>query len=152
MTPFSRQIGVTHRCTMRYRERELADTGLAGCHVHYLTVLLRRPGITQEELARELNVNKSSVTRQLAALEDKGYVRREPCPEDRRSQRVYPTERAQALQPRIQEVLRAWRAYLTEDFTEEEKALLDDLMGRVAQRAQAYVKGGDTLCARSSDT
>lgn len=152
MPPFSRQIGVTHRCTMRYRERELADTGLAGCHVHYLTALFRQPGMTQEELARELNVNKSSVTRQLTGLEEKGYIRREPEPTDRRIWRVYPTDKADALKPRLFDTLRAWREYLTADFTPEEKALLDDLMGRVAQRAEAYVKGGKTLCEQSSDT
>ena len=74
--PFMQQISITYRCAMRFREDELADTGLAGCQTPYLTALYRHPGISQEELARTLNVNKSSVARQLSALEDKGYIRR----------------------------------------------------------------------------
>ena len=142
MHPFMRQISVTYRCAMRYRERELEDTGLAGCQTPYLLALYRQEGLTQEELARSLNVNKSSVTRQLAALEEKGYIRREADPDDRRSLRVYPTDRAVALQERMRRVLRDWSAYLTADFTDEERETLSRLMSRVAERAEAYVKGG----------
>ena len=141
MHPFMRQISVTYRCAMRYRERELADTGLAGCQTPYLMALYRHEGLTQEELARYLNVNKSSVTRQLAALEEKGYIRREPDPQDRRSLLVYPTEKANELRERMRHVLRDWSDYLTADFTEAERETLSRLMSRVADRAEAYVKG-----------
>lgn len=143
MHPFMRQISVTYRCAMRYRERELSDTGLAGCHTPYLLALYRHEGMTQEELARYLHVNKSSVTRQLAALEEKGYIRREPDPDDRRSLLVYPTEQALALRERMRRVLRDWSAYLTGDFTDEERETLSRLMARVAERAESYVNGGE---------
>lgn len=149
--PFMQQISITYRCAMRFREKELADTGLAGCQTPYLTALCRRPGITQEELARELNVNKSSVTRQLCALEDKGYVRREGDPRDKRSLLVYPTEQTLEMMNRIFSCYGAWNEYLTQDFTEEEKAELSRLMLRIAARADAYVKGGSGSCAPSDD-
>lgn len=142
MHPFMRQISVTYRCAMRYRERELEDTGLAGCQTPYLLALYRHEGLTQEELARYLNVNKSSVARQLAALEEKGYIRREADPADRRSLLVYPTEKANELQDRMRRVLRDWSDYLTADFTAEERETLSRLMSRVAERAESYVKGG----------
>ena len=139
--PFMQQISVTYRCAMRFREKELADTGLSGCQTPYLTALCRHPGMTQEELARELNVNKSSVTRQLCALEEKGYVRREGDPHDKRSLRVYPTEQTQKMMGRIFGCYGAWNEYLTQDFTEAEKAELSRLMLRIARRAEEYVKG-----------
>ena len=142
MHPFMRQISVTYRCAMRYRERELEDTGLAGCQTPYLLALYRHEGLTQEELARYLNVNKSSVARQLAALEEKGYIRREADHADRRSLLVYPTEKANELQDRMRRVLRDWSDYLTADFTAEERETLSRLMSRVAERAESYVKGG----------
>lgn len=152
MHPFMRQISVTYRCAMLYRERELADTGLAGCQTPYLTALCRHPGLTQEELARHLNVNKSSVARHLAVLEEKGYVRRDPSPDDRRILRAYPSEKTIALLPRLQQVFHDWSDYLTADFTPEERETLSRLMIRVADRAEAYVKGGDASCAPSDAT
>ena len=143
MHPFMRQISITYRCAMRFRENELADTGLAGCQTPYLTTLFRCPGISQKEMARSLNVNKSSVARQLASLEDKGYVRREPSACDKRILLVYPTEKALALKSRLYDCYGSWSSYLTQDFSEEEKEMLSRLMVRIAERAEDYVKGGD---------
>ncbi len=152
MHPFMRQISITYRCAMRFRERELADTGLAGCQTPYLTALYRQPGMSQEELARELNVNKSSVTRQLSALEEKGYIDRLPDPVDKRSQLVFPTEKALALKDRLYHCYHDWNCYLTQDFTEEEQAELSRLMAKIAARADRYVKGGCSVCEPLENT
>ena len=152
MHPFMRQISITYRCAMRFRERELADTGLAGCQTPYLTALYRQPGISQEELARTLNVNKSSVTRQLSVLEERGYVCRKPSATDKRITLVYPTAQATALMDRIFACYGSWNSYLTQDFTEEEKSTLYQLMVRIAARAEDYVKGGDCACEPSENT
>lgn len=143
MPPLMRQINITARCANLYRDRQLAGTGLAGCHTSYLLTLYRMPGASQEELARDLNVNKSTVARHLAVMEEKGYVRREPSPDDRRSLLVFPTEKALALKDQLHDILRTWSAYLTADFTPEERETLSGLMARVAQRAESYVKGVD---------
>ena len=150
--PFMRQISITYRCAMRFRETELEDTGLAGCQTPYLTALFRQPGISQEEISRQLNVNKSSVTRQLAILEEKGYIRRQSSESDRRLLLVYPTDKALAIKERLYRCYHDWSSYLTKDFTDEEQALLSDLMARIAQRAEDYVKGGDCACERSENT
>lgn len=152
MHPFMRQISITYRCAMRFRENELADTGLAGCQTPYLTALFRHPGVSQEELARELNVNKSSVTRQLSVLEDKGYIRREPSKADKRILLVYLSEQGEGLINRIFACYGNWSQYLTQDFTEEEQETLSRLMSRIARRAEDYVKGGDCTCAPLENT
>ena len=152
MHPFMRQINIISRCATMYRDRALSDTGLAGCHTPYILALYRIPGCTQEELARDLNVNKSSVARQLAVLEERGFIRREPAPGDRRSQLVYPTQKALDLQPRIRQVLREWKAYLTGELTPQEQEVLSGLICRVADRAERYVKGGDASCGLSDNT
>lgn len=152
MHPFMRQISITYRCAMQFREKELADTGLSGGQTPYLTALYRRPGLSQEEMAQELNVNKSSVARQLAMLEEKGYVERLPDPKDKRSLLIFPTEKAHAVHDRIFQCYGAWNTYLTQDFTEEEQEALSHLMARIARRAEMYVKGENDSCAPSSAT
>lgn len=152
MHPFMRQISITHRCAKLYRGEKLADTGLAGVHTPYLMALYKSPGISQEALARHLYVNKSSVTRHLNNLEASGFVRREPSPEDRRVLLVYPTDKALALRERIRETIHDWNAYLTEDLSDTERAQLSALMGKIALRAEAYVKGGEAPCGSSDNT
>ena len=152
MHPFMRQIAITYRCALQFREKELADTGLSGCHTPYLTALYRRPGLSQEEMARELNVNKSSVTRQLAILEEKGYVERRGDPKDKRSLLIYPTEKSLSLQERIYSCYGAWSRLLTRDFTEDEKNELSRLMGKIAEKAEIYVKGAEGKCPPLQNT
>lgn len=152
MHPFMRQIAITYRCALRFREKELTDTGLSGCQTPYLTALYRRPGISQEEMARELNVNKSSVTRQLSALEEKGYVERRADPLDKRSLLIFPTPKALELHDRIFLCYRDWSRYLTEDFSPQEQAELSRLMAKIAKKAEDYVKGGGEKCAPSQNT
>ena len=152
MHPFMKQISVIYRCAMMYRENELGETGLAGNHTPCLLALYRNPGISQEELARQVHHNKSTITRQLAALEAGGYVRREPSPDDRRATLVYPTEKALALQGRIRSILHGWNDYLTADLTEDERETLSRLIERVTERAERYVNGGDSTCGSSENT
>ena len=80
----------------RYRAEQLAPLELKSCHAGYLLEICACPGISQEQLSRRIYANKSNVARQLATLEESGYVERRPGEEDRRVMRVYPTERALA--------------------------------------------------------
>ena len=82
------------RCMNRYRTEQLAPLELKSCHAGYLLAICACPGITQEQLSRRIYANKSNVARQLAVLEESGYVLRQPGEADRRVMRVYPTEKA----------------------------------------------------------
>ena len=54
------------RCAAQYRSERLAALGLKSCHASYLMGICDCPGISQEQLARRIYQNKSSVARQLA--------------------------------------------------------------------------------------
>jgi len=124
------------RCSNQFRSERLRDTGLCGQHCAYILRVCREPGTTQDAIAREICVNKSNVTRQLAALEQNGFVERRPCEADSRAMEVYPTEKALAVLPEVRAVLREWNECITADFTEEEKTQFLDLLARAADRAE----------------
>ena len=139
MPSFTHSLNIIDRCTQMERSAVLKELGVCGGQVPYLLRLCRCPGISQEELARALYFNKSTVTRQIAALERQGLVRRELSPEDRRRQLVYPTERALEIAPKIRKLVCGWNDYLLADLTEEERLQLQALMERVSQRARDYI-------------
>lgn len=136
MPSISRYIMMISRCSNQFRSERLRDTGLCGQHCAYILRVCREPGTTQDAIAREICVNKSNVTRQLAALEQNGFVERRPCEADSRAMEVYPTEKALAALPEVRAVLREWNECITADFTEEEKAQFLDLLARAADRAE----------------
>ena len=136
MPSINRYIMTIARCSNQFRSERLRDTGLCGQHCAYILRVCREPGTTQDAIAREIYVNKSNVTRQLAALEQNGFVERRPCETDSRAMEVYPTEKALAELPEVHAVLREWNECITADFTEEEKEQFKDLLARAAERAQ----------------
>lgn len=60
---------------------------------------LQGPGIVQEKISREICVNKSNVTRQLATLEEKGLITRQQDMEDRRVCEYTPPRRCRSCFP-----------------------------------------------------
>ena len=139
MPSISRYIMMIARCSNQFRSERLRDTGLCGQHCAYILRVCREPGTTQDAIAREIYVNKSNVTRQLATLEQNGFVERRPCETDSRAREVYPTEKALAVLPEVREVLRTWNEAITADFTEEEKIQFMDLLSRAADCARRCV-------------
>ena len=136
MPSISRYIMMISRCSNQFRSERLRDTGLCGQHCAYILRVCREPGTTQDAIAREICVNKRNVPRQLAALEQNGFVERRPCEADSRAMEVYPTEKALAALPEVRAVLREWNECITADFTEEEKTQFLDLLARAADRAE----------------
>jgi len=102
------------RCGMQYRNEQLAPFGLKSSHASYLLEICRSPGISQDTLAKRICFNKSNIARQIAVLEEGGFVRRKAGAEDKRVMELYPTEKTLELMPQIRQVLRSWRSYLME--------------------------------------
>lgn len=143
MSLIMRNIGVSWRCANLYRTAKFEHAGF-GCYQYsYLLNVCRYPGISQDGLAKLIYIHKSTVARQLAALEEKGFVERRPDPEDKRLLRVYPTEKAMAVQDMITGVLQDWDALVTDEFTAEERETLERLTHRLAERAKRVVEALD---------
>lgn len=136
MPSMNRSLNVIGRCAALFRARRLEGTDIGPCDQPYLFYICHHPGVSQDALGRALYVNKSSVTRHLARLEEAGLLTRRPLEEDRRVLLVYPTERALAALPLLREVGAAWRERLTEGFTPDEVAQFEDLLARAMQNAE----------------
>jgi DNA-binding MarR family transcriptional regulator len=54
-------------------EQAFAPFNLPPSHGYLLRVVLENPGLTQQKIAEELRLNKSTVTRFISALEKKNY-------------------------------------------------------------------------------
>ena len=139
------------RCSTLYRGRRLEAEGINGYQHSYLMRVCEQPGLTQDELARAIFVNKSNVTRQLALLEQAGYIVRRPVETDRRQMAVYPTEKAEALYPRVRQVAQEWEAALLDGLGEAERAALSALLEKMAARAAELVASRDSLKGEGED-
>lgn len=80
-------------------DQAFQEFGLSPAHAYLLRVVLANPGITQQGIATELKLEKSTVTRFVDALEKKGFLLRR---KSGREQMVYPTEKAKDIHVKLE--------------------------------------------------
>ena len=140
MSQIIRDITEIARCGAQYRADTLAPLGLKGCHASYLTEICAHPGISQDQLASRICINKSNIARQAAFLEEEGFIRRIPSTSDKRIMELHPTQKTLDLMPQIAPVLRQWEACLTANLTEDEISALGTLLSRMRECASAWME------------
>ena len=107
------------RLSRRLRHQRV-DESLSPTEMSVLGTLARCGSATPGELARKEHVQPPSITRIVAMLENKGLVRREPHPEDRRQVVVSRTEEAEAMLAESRRKRNVWLAQLAEGLTDQE--------------------------------
>lgn len=127
---------IISRCTSLYRDKKLSVCGISGYQAPYLPEICAHPGITQDQIAQNLHVNRSSVTRQLTLLEENGMIYRKRSVSDRRAVEVYPTQKGLDILPTVRETFCSWREELTADLTGEQKEMLEDLLDKLSRKAE----------------
>ena len=140
MTQIIRDMLEISRCGVQYRSDYLAPMGLKSIHASYLTEVCANPGISQDKLARLICINKSNVARQVAVLEEDGFIIRTPSAADKRVIELYPTQKTLDLLPQITDMLMRWETCITKDLSDEEKELLSSLLRKMSDRATLYME------------
>lgn len=111
--------------------------GIGTAEIDCVHAVRHHPGITQTELAAALNSDKPAIARRTASLERKGYLRREPNPEDGRSHLLFPTEKAEGLRNAKADAENLFYEYIMAGLGEAER--------------KAFLRALDTLYTRSKE-
>ena len=132
---FMRNINIISRCATAYRDERLAQYGITGNQAPYITIICANPGITPKELSEKMHVNKSTVTRTADKLEKNGFITQERCENDKRTIKLFPTEKALEIQDTVRASFREWRALLTTVLSEEQLEMAEQLTEILMKRA-----------------
>lgn len=143
MSQSTRRINILSRCQSMFRTFRLRDSGLGAPYHNYVLPICNTPGLSQEQLARRVYMDKYNVTRHLARLEKDGYVERRVDEEDKRQMLVYPTQKMLDLVPTLRQSIREWDELLFGDISPEDLEQFNDTLLKITQRAQEYVNSKD---------
>jgi DNA-binding MarR family transcriptional regulator len=133
----------------QFRDRDRIccfDVSVSQCYA--LEGLVRRGGMTQNDLAAYLYLDKSTASRVVDALERKGYVARLPHPKDGRAVLLEATRSGHELEGKIRESILAEERQLLADFAPEVRQSMTLLIRRLARAASAAVETGGGSCCR----
>ena len=86
------------RVISRMAEEEFRKNGLSPSHAFLMMLANDLPGLTQNELAEQLNLAPSTVTRFIDTLVNKGFLTRHS---EGKLSRIYPTKNGQLLKEDI---------------------------------------------------
>jgi MarR family transcriptional regulator, 2-MHQ and catechol-resistance regulon repressor len=120
------------------------DISISQCYA--LEAVVRRGGLTLNELAAHLYLDKSTASRVVDALERKGYVDRSPNPADGRSLLLVPTGVGAELYRTIRGGLLAEEQGLLSGFDPEVRQSMTKLIARLARAVAARVESGASCC------
>ena len=79
-------------------DQAFSELGFSPAHAYLLRLVLDQPAISQKEIAEELKLEKSTVTRFIDNLEERGYLKRK---KNGREQIIQPTATAKKLQQQL---------------------------------------------------
>lgn len=128
-------LSIGDRYTKMYLDKQLAGIGLNSSQYMYIIEICQNPGITQDQFISLFYLNPSNITRVLIRLEQEGFIEKRSNPMDKRTCRLYPTERAQKANVKILEIIHEWHTRIREIFTPQEEQLFLKLLERVGNQA-----------------
>ncbi len=112
--------------------RQIAlEVGIPDSYRPIIMFLHRNPGSSQKSIAAFLNVTTSAVNQVVKSMVEEGYLRKEPDPADKRSYKLYLTEKSEEVSLRLRKRLNesddAITAFIGAEKEEELMSILHEL-------------------------
>ncbi len=135
-------ISDVHRLITAAVDKEVSTLGLTRSQLRVVLHLMRSDGISQVNLADDLQLGKVTVGGLLDRLQEKGLIERRPHPSDRRSKLVYLTLADQNI---YESIVKAGRVILDQvlaGINKAEQKQLIDLLLRVKANTALILEAG----------
>ena len=125
----------------RIFEKLLKESGIEdfnGAQGRLLFVLWQSDNLSISDLGRKTSLAKTTLTSMLDRMEEKGHIKRNYDPEDRRQIRITLTKKARSLNDRYREVSMKMNGIFYKDLTDEEIIQFDNMLERVLNNLKKY--------------
>ncbi|MCP8968411.1 MarR family winged helix-turn-helix transcriptional regulator [Ectobacillus ponti] len=134
---FHDYIGIAiHQADLRltsYIKSRLDPYNIAPEQNLIMLLLWDQDGLTQSEIAEQLEKDKTNITRMICNLEEKGFIERVTSPHDRRSLKVYLTEKGKELGTHVIPIAETFNDIVCEGITEEELRMLREILNKMCK-------------------
>ncbi len=137
-------VSIIHRTRIVHLNNEMKDLELTAGQIPFLIHLSHKEGITQDDLAVHLHIDKGTVARALKKLEDNGFIYREINPQNRRKYLLFLTEKGRQIVPKIYHIDKEWEKSVCSDLSDTEyHHLINTLQALAMKSLQKVHKNGE---------
>ena len=119
------------RNTQMYLDKVLKKYELSsGCY-HYLFILEENEGISQNKISKEIDNDKAMSARTITKLIGLGYIYKTEDEGDSRAYKLYLTEKAKVIIPKVHEEIQELVNLATVGLNESEKSITMDSLKKI---------------------
>ncbi|VAW56378.1 hypothetical protein MNBD_GAMMA07-577 [hydrothermal vent metagenome] len=108
--------------------------GLSPSHAYVLRLVLNTPGLSMKQIAEDLELAPSTVTRFVDNLIHKDFLKRISANDDKRSTRIHPSQRAKKIHKALETTGQTLYAQLNKTLGEKDFATLVTHMRETRQQ------------------
>ncbi len=126
------------RLSNQYKKYMTRDTDIKWNYCKFIMFIYNHAGVTQDETALAMGIDKSNAARQLSSMEQDGYIERRIKKDDKRSLEIYPTDKLKLVFPFVKNLLLCWDNYVQSDLTKEEIESLNTIISKMKKRADCW--------------
>lgn len=150
MNDFGKEFSIIHRYGMVYMSKMLMEYNVPGRVVPYFMEICAFPGISQEQIAQHLKIDKGAVARTVKVMIDTGLVERKTNPKDKREYQLYPTEKMRKINKKNEEAREKFDRVLTEGMSTDEIHLCRTLLEKMSENLVNAVSADTELRAHEA--
>ncbi|MCM3041635.1 MarR family winged helix-turn-helix transcriptional regulator [Paenibacillus motobuensis] len=141
-----REIGMIARALDSISNIEFKEQELTKGQYLYLVRIVENPGFIQERIAEMIKVDRATAARAIQKLEINGFIEKHNDPNNRKSKKLFPTEKGKTVYPFIKRENDYSNEVALTGFTESEAVTLYNLLRRVRENVTKdweFVKKGN---------
>lgn len=137
VSAYERVFGCLARNYQNYLDVACSPFGLSSSQVPMLLFLAEgNSGVTQNQIARALGVDKGTVSRNVRALVDRGLISQQICARDSRACTIELTANGEQLMDPLRRVSSRWTDTVTAGLTEKQRTKILGALSDMATRAE----------------
>lgn len=101
-------VSILHRKFQVYINKRFKEYNVSSSEFFYLMTLNKSDSLSQDQLSKELYIDKAAVARTLKNLENKGFIIRTQDSDNYKIKRVSLSDNGKELVPKLGEILNEW--------------------------------------------
>lgn len=121
-------ISVLYRQFQIYINNNTKDLQISASEYIFLMEMYKNDNMSQEQLSKNLIIDKSATARAIKSLEEKEYIIRKKDDNDKRTNRIKLTKKGIEIKDRLSNLLEEWNNEITSDI---DKNLLNTVIDTI---------------------
>ena len=128
-------FSVLYRQFQIYINNNTKDLGIGASEYIFIMEIYRNDNISQEELSKNLIIDKAATARAIKSLEEKEYIIRKKDKKDKRTNRIELTKKVIEIKDRLSKLLEEWGDTVTKDMDKETIELVLGIIKEMSKKA-----------------